>query len=85
MQAPARAATTAAALPSAGAGAEEDAELAAFQAEITAIDPDALQGAGETAAAAASTPPPDEQRFTDDDGTVRPAANASQAKLITSF
>lgn len=56
-----------AAAPSSVGGDEVDPELAAFAAEITAIDPDALQG---TAPARASTPPPHEQRFTDDDGTV---------------
>ncbi|KAK9862843.1 hypothetical protein WJX84_004994 [Apatococcus fuscideae] len=62
----------AAAAPAAAAAApskpaeEVDPELAAFAAEITAIDPEALQG---TAEARASTPSPNEQRFVDDDGT----------------
>ena len=68
-----RVALQAAAAPAAAAAApskpaeEVDPELAAFAAEITAIDPEALQG---TAEARASTPPPNEQRFVDDDGTV---------------
>lgn len=65
----------AAASPSLG-GDEVDPELAAFAAEITAIDPEALQG---TAPARASTPPPNEQRFTDDDGTVSPPPTHSLA------
>ena len=47
-----------------------DPELAAFRAEISAIDGDAVAGApGLPEAEAPASPPPDEREFEDDDGT----------------
>ena len=47
-----------------------DPELAAFRAEISAIDGDAVAGApGLSEAEAPASPPPDEREFEDDDGT----------------
>ncbi|KAK9803813.1 hypothetical protein WJX73_002579 [Symbiochloris irregularis] len=71
--APAVAVASASAAPSSAAGAVQDAELAAFQAELADIDPEAaaaLDPVGDGPGARISTPPPEDQRFEDDDGTV---------------